>query len=81
MRSIARAVHAAVLAPGAPRQVIAAGLIELARPLMLPRAGTTEKGANNNRHAHQERQAMTMLERKTRMKEDKRKPAVLVSQG
>lgn len=36
MRSIARAVHAAVLAPGAPRQVIAAGLIELARPLMLP---------------------------------------------
>ena len=43
MRSIARAVHAAALAPGAPRQVIAAGLIELARPLMLPASAPPRK--------------------------------------
>jgi hypothetical protein len=43
MRSIARAVHAAVLAPGAPMQVIAAGLIELARPLMLPASAPPRK--------------------------------------
>jgi hypothetical protein len=45
MRSIARAVHAAVLAPVAPRQVIAAGLIELARALILPTPETQRKGA------------------------------------
>ena len=45
MRSITRAVHTAVLAPKAPTQVIAAGLIELARSLMLPAPETTKKSA------------------------------------
>ena len=36
MRSITRAVRTVVLAPKAPTQVIAAGLIELARSLILP---------------------------------------------
>jgi hypothetical protein len=45
MRSIARAVHTAVLAPRAPRQVIAAGLIELARSLILPAPETPRKRA------------------------------------
>ena len=45
MRSIAGAVHGAVLAPKAPTQVIAAGLIELARSLMLPAQETPRKAA------------------------------------
>jgi len=63
MRSIARAVHAAVLAPGAPRQVIAAGLIELAATLMLPAPAHRERrqqqstrppGAPGHDHARKE---------------------------
>ena len=45
MRSIARTVHATALASRVPRQVIAAGLIELARPLMLPAPETPRKRA------------------------------------